>query len=72
MFFACCLLPISITVNIDNPFQMNYTAAELRGIKEESILFRCKQRSIKLIYPDTLRYRDSFNLQISMRYVFEI
>jgi hypothetical protein len=72
MMDVFCLLPFSITVNIDNPFQMNYTAAELRGIKKESLLFRCKQRRIKLIYPDTLRYRDSFNLQISMRYVFEI
>ena len=25
-----------------------------------------------LIYPDTLRYRDSFNLQILMRYAFKI
>jgi len=33
--------------------------------KWNSLFFRCKHRSIKLIYPDTLSlrgYRDSFNL----------
>jgi len=29
-------------------------------------------RSIILIYPDTLRYRDSFNLQILIRFTFKI
>ncbi len=27
---------------------------------------------VKLIYPDTLRYRDSFNLQISLHFASEI
>jgi len=31
-----------------------------RTIKKEFTIFRRKQRSIKLIYPDTLRYRDSY------------
>jgi hypothetical protein len=51
---------------------MNYLAASYRGIKRSLFVYQCKHRSIKLIYPDTLGYRDSFDLQISMRFTFEI
>jgi hypothetical protein len=58
---------------------MNYLAASCRGIKKE-IFFLSLQAAeylpagwqVRLIYPDTLRYRDSFDLQISMRFTFEI
>jgi hypothetical protein len=57
---------------------MNDLAAEQRGIQWN--IFSCSasggvpacRLAGSLIYPDTLRYRDSFNLQISMHFVFEI
>ena len=63
---------LSIITKVVKKLKMNYLAASCRGINIEFLFYRCKHRSIKLIYPDTLRYRDSFNLQISMHSVFEI
>ena len=37
---------------------MNYLAAELSRYLKKMFFYRCKQRSITLIYPDTRRYRD--------------
>jgi len=37
---------------------MNNPAASRRGIKKELFLFRRKQQNIRLIYPNTLLYRD--------------
>ena len=43
-------------------------AAEQQDINWDGIQFiRHKWRSIGLIYPDTLRYRDSFNLEFLFR-----
>ena len=51
---------------------MNYRAASCRGIHIGIYLSSMQAseylpfgRQVKLIYPDTLRYRDSFDLQIS-------
>jgi len=36
------------------------------------ISYRHKQQNFEYNYPDTLRYRDSFNLQILMHLAFKI
>ena len=54
-------------------YQKWTTSPQADGVSRlEFILFRPLGRSIILIYPDTLRYRDSFNLQILMRFAFTI
>lgn len=47
---------------------MNNVATSERGIKLQFCLITIQASEYYLIYPDTLRYRDSFDHQITVRF----
>jgi len=57
---------------------MNYPAASRRGINRNKLLIAASNGvpacggQVKLIYPDTLCYRDSFNLEFLLRKLVKI
>jgi hypothetical protein len=64
-------IPITVIVNETQRNEVIPSCTKRRLLQPSSNQ-HCRYQYIERIYPDTLRYRDSFDLPISMHFAFEI